>query len=108
MALEPATPHVLEGKKKKYDCLEVRYRNLGLCHGEFFLCIACYVTLPRQYKLLYAGFHENLDDFKKLYFDHPIYSYLFIPVDNAVEAAKIISDLTLVQGPSLVARQSNA
>lgn len=75
-----------------YQCIEVLYSNRVQEHSTKAVCVACYVTLPKNYHIVTANYIE-FNSFTKLLSQKIIYSFLLIPVKNDYEAKFILADL---------------
>lgn len=81
---------ILQGKK--YPCIEVLYKHHYKLHERYMVCIACYVLLPKVYKLAEASYGSPAK-FVNKNFNRIIYSFLIVPVSGKEEAGFILESL---------------
>jgi hypothetical protein len=71
-----------------FPCIEVRFRDRRILHARKAVCLACYVTLPKCYKGLAAGYGSPVN-FAARGFDKIVYSFLIIPVENDEQGSEV-------------------
>gem|GEM_PF-551217 len=84
------------GRDAAYDCWELRPWQLKGTVCKDVLCMACYVTLPRDYHFFYAAYHSDLceSDLFGLDFENIVYSFIFLPANSQIEAQLMLDDIS--------------
>jgi|GEM_PF-4102999 len=85
------------GAENVYYCWETKYSQARKMSGPPCICIASYVTLPKNYHFHRIAFSDP-QEFSKEKFNRIIYSFFFIPVEDLDNAMDIIKDILAVWG----------
>ncbi len=82
---------------KVFPCIEIRYGDRRRLGNRRAVCIACYVTLPKRYKMVLLAY-GNPHTFAQQHFDKIVYSFLLLPAGSEAQGTAVVEHLLGCKG----------